>query len=163
MINFFHLDIFLPVMVSVIIHEIAHGYAAWRMGDDTALKAGRLSIKPWRHISIVGTLILPLALLFVSGGKVMFGWAKPVPVTHVWDREDGMFLVSVCGPVANLVLAYLCELSAAIVGTQSSAWEFLTFVSLVNCALCAFNLLPIPPLDGWHVAKYLCRRKDIIA
>ncbi len=145
----------LPIFIAIIAHEYAHGYVANRLGDDTAKKAGRLSLNPLKHIDVFGTLILPLVLIFAQVGFV-FGWAKPVPVnkSKLENPKRDIFLVSIAGVVANIYLAlisalfvYLCSFIQApyLQGVLS-----LFFVNMVvfNIVIIVFNILPIPPLDG---------------
>jgi Zn-dependent protease len=143
--------LFLAVLVpSVILHEVAHGVAALRFGDDTAQRAGRLTLNPIAHIDPFGTVILPALLVVFTGAA--FGYAKPVPVNPSRMRRprDHGLLVSLAGPATNIVLALL----AALVFRQLSPTTSQTLVDLVvsfgaiNVILAAFNLLPIPPLDG---------------
>ena len=144
-------------------HEAAHGYAAWALGDDTAKVAGRLSLNPLVHVDRVGTILLPGALLIfqlITIGRVefMFGWAKPVPVS-AWrfrDPRRGMALVAAAGPLMNFFLAWLGALRftacRAADTTRGPAVSFIQLFMLVNLGLGLFNLIPIPPLDGGRIA-----------
>lgn len=145
--------------VAIILHELAHGYAAWAMGDNTARLAGRLSLNPLRHVDRVGTLLLPGVLLvgqLLTVGRVlfMFGWAKPVPVDPMRFRypRQMMAVVAVAGPVCNFCLAFLAALSLRLHGL-SEPWisAICTFI-ILNLVLGLFNLVPIPPLDGGRIA-----------
>jgi Zn-dependent protease len=133
----------IPLLYSIVLHELAHGWVANRMGDPTAMRLGRLSLNPLKHIDPVGTL-----LLFVFG----FGWAKPVPVDVRNFREPrkGFILVSAAGIVANTILAFIAMLALRLFsGAASDSLNvFLFFLAQVNLTLAAFNLIPIPPLDG---------------
>jgi Zn-dependent protease len=133
----------IPLMYSIIIHELAHGWVADKMGDGTARWLGRLSLDPRKHLDLIGTV-----MLFVFG----FGWAKPVPVNfgNLRDQRKGLILVSAAGIVANVLLAFISLfllrfLNPAPFGAVSM---FLIYMAQVNIMLAAFNLIPLPPLDG---------------
>ncbi len=143
-----------PVLFSIVVHEVSHGWVAQKLGDNTAAAMGRLTLNPIHHIDILGTVILPL-IGIVMGGFV-FGWAKPVPVNpynfyqHINIRK-GMMWVALAGPVSNLILAFIG--SFLLVATQYVfPSEFLVFLAgafvWINIYLALFNLVPIPPLDG---------------
>jgi Zn-dependent protease len=154
------------VVPSVILHEVSHGWAALVLGDDTAKRAGRLTLNPIAHVDLFGTVILPL-MLAVSGFGV-FGYAKPVPVNvrRLRNPRQHALYVSLVGPVTNLVIA---GAAAAVLRLSSSAvrvddrflvrdgWlvEALFFLGFLNVLLALFNLLPIPPLDGSAVVERL--------
>jgi len=155
--------IFCVLVPSIILHEISHGYVANAFGDDTAKRAGRLSLNPAVHVDPVGTLIVPALLSLGSVG--FFGWAKPVPVNTARlrsPRNQGV-LVSLAGPAVNAALAAIFGLafvhfSRADVlssGRFSTGAEIIFYASLVNVGLCAFNLIPVPPLDGSVVFERL--------
>ena len=142
---------------AIILHELAHGYAAWALGDQTARLEGRLSLNPLRHVDRVGTILLPGFLLLgqlLTVGHVlfMFGWAKPVPVdpTRFRNPRQGMALVAIAGPLMNFTLAFLAALSLRIVPVSwmAAAGSFI----VLNLVLGLFNLVPIPPLDGGRIA-----------
>ena len=147
----------LPVIFAVTFHEAAHGFVAYRFGDDTAWRAGRVTFNPLKHIDPFGTVLLPALLLLSSG--FLFGYAKPVPVdfrrlNH--PRRD-MVLVALAGPGTNVLLAIASSLLFyAIELTPNSAADWLArnlVNSLqINAVLCVFNMLPLPPLDGGRVA-----------
>jgi Zn-dependent protease len=152
-----------PIVLAITLHEAAHGYAALAMGDDTAKKAGRLSLNPLAHVDRVGTVLLPgLLLIFqlLTLGRVMFmfGWAKPVPVA-AWKfrhSRQGMMVVAAAGPAMNFFLAWLAALALyGLPYVPPSAGElataFLADFIIVNLVLGLFNLLPIPPLDGGRI------------
>lgn len=132
-----------PLLYSVILHELAHGWVAYRMGDETAKGQGRLSLNPLRHLDPVGTL-----MLFLFG----FGWAKPVPVSfgNLRDRRRGLIFVSAAGVVANILLAFVALLLDQVLSPSPSGIlaPILYYLAQINIMLAAFNLIPIPPLDG---------------
>ena len=156
-----------PVLLfSMVAHEYAHGYAALKNGDATAYQLGRLTWNPAKHIDPFMTIILPL-LLFVANAPI-FGGAKPVPVNprNYRNFKKGDIIVSLAGVVTNLVIAVLCVpaiMLVSLVGTRvdvlsapASIFQLMLIFGIqLNVALAAFNLIPLPPLDGSHVMKYL--------
>lgn len=152
----------LPVVFAVTLHEVAHGWVARALGDNTAAAAGRLSLNPIRHIDPVGTLLVP-GLLLAMGGFI-FGWAKPVPVNFggLNHPKRDMIWVAAAGPGANLVMALLWGLVFKLVasgGTASGVAEGIAYMALagilINLILMVLNLLPVPPLDGSRVVAGL--------
>lgn len=145
---------FIPIMLAIILHEIAHGYAALKLGDNTAKRFGRLSLNPIKHIDLFGTIILP-ALLYASNVGFIFGWARPVPVNYakINTRKD-MLIVASAGIVMNIVLAICSTLILLLVDLIPSPLIHgileVFFVNMVvyNIVLAVFNILPIPPMDG---------------
>ena len=133
----------IPLLYSIIFHELAHGWVAYRMGDPTAKSLGRLSLNPFKHLDPMGTI-----MLFVFG----FGWAKPVPVnfSRLRDRRMGMILVSSAGIITNMLLAFGALFLSRLLSPASSSIvaELLYYMAQINIILAAFNLIPLPPLDG---------------
>ncbi|MFO7625875.1 MAG: site-2 protease family protein [Candidatus Fermentibacteraceae bacterium] len=142
------------IFFSVVCHEIAHGLMAWKLGDPTAWRMGRLSFNPLVHIDIFGTILLPLFLLLM-GSRFLFAWAKPVPVNPAYfrNRKQGMMLVALAGPATNLALAVAMSLLLKFGGAMMPAFlaRALATTALMNVILMAFNLIPIPPLDGSRI------------
>ena len=154
--------LWIPLLLSLTVHEWAHAASASLLGDDTALRLGRLTLNPLAHIDPIGTLILPLL-------GVPFGWAKPVPVNPLRFRREvgmtnGLLLVAAAGPASNLILALAAAGVLAVVlrtggaGAGSGTLDLLQMAIVLNVLLAAFNLLPIPPLDGSRVADALMPR-----
>ena len=146
------------IIVAIILHELAHGYAAWAMGDTTARRAGRLSLNPLVHVDRVGTVLLPGFLLIsqlVTVGHVlfMFGWAKPVPVDPSRFRypRQQMAVVAIAGPVMNFALAVLAAFALRTHGLGFSWVQAIGTFIVLNLVLGMFNLVPIPPLDGGRI------------
>jgi Zn-dependent protease len=157
----------IPLLFSIIIHEVAHGWVAYRMGDPTAKFSGRLTFNPLSHLDPIGTLAL-----FVAG----FGWAKPVPVNflNLRDQRKGVILVSSAGILANILLAFVAQLLIRLFSASSSGiavilvYKVCYIVSYINITLAALNLIPIPPLDGskilmgilWEKTPYFLTRLE---
>ena len=149
----------LPVLFAITLHEAAHGYVARHFGDMTAHAQGRISLNPVRHIDFIGTIVVPLVILWLSGTKFLFGWAKPVPVNYSALRKprQHMALVAAAGPGANLVMALAWALLLKIAVLLGS--EFFALMAkagiLVNLIFMFLNLLPILPLDGGRILACL--------
>ncbi len=153
----------IPMVFAITLHEAAHGYVAKHFGDYTAYQAGRLSLNPLRHIDPIGTILVPVALVIVTGGQFAFGWAKPVPVnfSHLQDPKRDMLWVAAAGPSANLLMALGWALAlklALLVPANYFSYpvqEMARGGVLINLVLMVLNLVPVPPLDGGRIAVSL--------
>jgi len=145
------------LVFSIILHEVAHGYAAYRLGDPTAAYSNRLTLNPIAHIDLFGSILLPL-ILVISHSPVLLGWAKPVPINpyNFRNYKRGVMITAAAGPLTNLSLALIGGLlfhGVALFATPLAltTCKFLLFFCLTNVTLAVFNLIPIPPLDGSRV------------
>ncbi len=156
-----HVMMWIPLVLSLTVHEWAHAWANFKLGDDTALRAGRLTLNPLAHIDIVGTVILPLL-------GAPLGWAKPVPFNPAGFRRDvsmmtGTVISKLAGPFSNLVLAVvmtvimglLLRFAPDLAGFETGTQVFLSEMIVMNVGLAIFNMLPIPPLDGAALVEAL--------
>lgn len=159
-----------PILVAITFHEVAHGLAAYRLGDGTARAQGRLTLNPLAHIDPIGTVLLPIMLLIFSGGKFTFGYAKPVPINpyNFKNPRKGMAISAAAGPLMNLALAVVSVIllklfliaGAAIPESVYVPLRYMLLASImVNVVLAAFNLIPIPPLDGGRIMVGLLPRE----
>lgn len=153
--------IFIVVLiVSIVLHEIAHGYAADKLGDPTARLAGRLSLNPLVHVDWIGSVILPFFLI-VSGAPFILGWAKPVPFNlyNMKNPKWGGVIVAIAGPLTNIVIALLAAIILKLFTFSPAVIFFLTSLMITNISLAVFNMVPIPPLDGHHILYALLPKR----
>jgi Zn-dependent protease len=162
----------LPVLFSITVHEAAHGYAARHFGDPTAAMLGRITLNPLKHIDPIGTILMPLLLYFSTSGAFLFGYAKPVPVNfgRLRNPKRDMIWVALAGPASNFVQALLWAIVLIVLAATGVSERFFLEMAragiLVNMVMWAFNLFPLPPLDGgrilvgllpWRQAQWLAR------
>jgi Zn-dependent protease len=157
-----------PLSLAIILHEVAHGWVAYKLGDPTAKDLGRLSLNPIGHIDPIGTVVVP-GLLMVSGAPFLFGWAKPVPVmfNRLRNPRRDMIWVALAGPGANLIMAIawvlIFKISSLFMDPASISYEFMLGVMIrgltINIILMIFNMLPLLPLDGGRILHGLLPRE----
>jgi Zn-dependent protease len=143
------------LLFSIIIHEVSHGTIAYYLGDPTAKEEGRLSLNPLKHLDPIGSILLPLFLM-ILGGRVIFGWAKPVPINpyNLRDQKYGSAKIAIAGPLVNLALALIFGLILRffpIIKFAPGILLMFQYIVWINLLLAIFNLLPLPPLDGSHI------------
>ena len=147
----------LPVLFAITIHEAAHGYAARHFGDNTAAMMGRITLNPIKHIDPIGTILMPLLLYFATSGAFLFGYAKPVPVNfgHLRNPKRDMIWVALAGPASNFVQAIFWALLLVLMVAAGLHERFFLEMCragiMVNLVMWAFNLFPLPPLDGGRI------------
>ena len=151
------------LVVLLSFHEFGHAWMAYKCGDDTARIMGRMTINPIVHIDPIGTVLIPLAILWLNPGFFIFGWAKPVPVNpnNYENRKRDDILISMAGPAMNVILAILLMVAYRLavelpidVG-EGAVVHKMQLVAIISMILCVFNLIPIPPLDGSHVMRHV--------
>lgn len=153
----------IPTLFAIVVHEVAHGWVAWKLGDDTAYMLGRLTLNPLKHIDPIGTVLVPVVLILTVG--IAFGWAKPVPVNFQNLRQPrrDTALVAAAGPCANLLMASMWAVMTKLVSLLPDQFAVVTtpllymgmFGIFINTILMVFNLIPIPPTDGGRIATSL--------
>jgi Zn-dependent protease len=159
----------LPVVFAITLHEAAHGYAARHFGDNTAHMLGRITLNPLKHIDPVGTIVMPLVLYFATSGAFLFGYAKPVPVNfgRLRNPKRDMVWVALAGPGANLVQAIGWTVAAYVMlasGVEERFWLGMAKAGvLTNLVMFAFNLFPLPPLDGGRILVGLLPMRAALA
>ncbi len=147
----------LPVLFAITVHEAAHGYAARHFGDNTAWMLGRVTLNPTKHIDPIGTILMPLLLYVATSGAFVFGYAKPVPVRfgNLRNPKRDMVWVALAGPGANLVMAFFWGIAILLVKSLGISEPFILEMCqggvLVNVVMFAFNMFPLPPLDGGRI------------
>lgn len=156
----------LPVLFAITVHEAAHGYAARHFGDNTAYRLGRITLNPLKHIDPVGTLLMPLVLYFATSGAFLFGYAKPVPVNfgNLRNPKQHMVWVALAGPASNFAQAVLWGVVLVLLHAMGVREPFFVKMAqggvLVNLVMWAFNLFPLPPLDGGRILVGLLPHKQ---
>ena len=156
----------LPVLFAITVHEAAHGYAARHFGDDTAYLQGRMTLNPLKHIDPIGTIAMPLLLYFATSGAFLFGYAKPVPVNFAALRNPkrDMIWVALAGPASNFAQAILWAMALVLLAGLDVREPFFIKMAqagiLVNLVMWAFNLFPLPPLDGGRILAGLLPLKQ---
>lgn len=160
-----------PMVFAIVLHEVAHGWVAFRLGDPTAKEMGRLTLNPISHIDLFGTVLMPLMLFVLTDGRMLFGYAKPVPIDprYFKDPKKGMALSALAGPGINIVMAVACSLFLRVVMTGLGGrmpepyWTWvavpltlmLGYGVVINVVLAVLNMIPIPPLDGSRVVYWM--------
>jgi Zn-dependent protease len=168
-----------PLVFAIVLHEVAHGWVADRLGDHTARDRGRLTLNPISHIDLFGTIIMPILLFVLTNGKMVFGYAKPVPINpyNFRNPKKGMALSSIAGPGINLIMAVSFAVLLRVVlpaieaVTPKDAWTWFAlplahmfvYGVIINVVLAVLNMIPVPPLDGSRVVYWLLPDKQAAA
>ncbi len=156
----------LAFVIAITVHEASHGWVADKLGDSTARAMGRVTMNPMSHIDIIGTVVLPL-LLILTRSPYIFGWAKPVPVNpyNLRNPRKDMLWIGLAGPMANIItaVAFSLILRSGLIVAGSLSQIFVVQVILINLVLAVFNLIPIPPLDGYQILSGLLPREAAIS
>ncbi|MDD5236912.1 MAG: site-2 protease family protein [Candidatus Omnitrophica bacterium] len=144
---------FAILIIAMSVHEFSHGWAAYKLGDPTAKYSGRFTLNPLAHIDPVGTIILPLLLFFSTGGRFLFGYAKPEPVNFSALRNPrrDIIWVGLAGPLSNIIFAAIASIILRLVPLGPFANSIMVQLIVINAVLAVFNLMPIPPLDGSRI------------
>jgi len=156
------------LIFSVVIHEVSHGYVAEYLGDPTARLAGRLTLNPVKHLDLFGSFILPVSLWFLTGGAMVFGWAKPVPYNpyNLKDPIRGGAQIAAAGPLSNFLVAIIFAIAfraAHTLAPESLLLVLFAGIVQINILLAVFNLVPIPPLDGSKLLPAILPRSETSA
>lgn len=158
--------VYIIIVLSAVVHEFSHAATAKHLGDNTAEMEGRLTLNPLKHLDMVGTVILPLLLLFSSG--IFLGWAKPVPYNpyNLRDKKTGNLKVALAGPASNLAIAIVLGLILRFAYLKDGLFpieaQLISFVVSINIVLALFNLIPVPPLDGSKILYDLFPRAGTV-
>lgn len=159
--------LFLVLLASISVHEWAHAVTADRLGDQLPRNQGRVTLDPRSHIDLIGTILLPMVMIFASPGFAVFGWGKPVQISlpNLKSRKRDDILITLAGPFSNLAIALITVLLFSIFGLFFDIPQSLFYVLFItvnlNCLLFLFNLIPIPPLDGSHLLKNAFNLKTV--